>query len=95
MNKLFSIVFTISVFVIISTTVIFAQSQTTIPTLEKSIVRYENVNIESGDCLSLIAQEYNTSNMSDKDFTKYLKTFNNLKTDTIYYGDSILVPIFE
>lgn len=97
MNKIMSIFAIVSAVVLISTTVIFAQSLTynTEVTPEKTIVRYENIEINDGDCLSVIAEKYNTSDLSTKEFTKYLKKFNNLKSDTIYYGDSILVPIFS
>lgn len=93
------IIFTIviSFIIIISTTVIFAGSS---PVYNKEvsnekIVKYENVYIEEGDCISLIAEQYNTSSMSTSEFTKYLKKFNNLRNDKIYYGDNILIPIFE
>ncbi len=102
MNKIFTTSIIVSFIVIISTTVIFAQSLTmptsTVSSISNSstqIVRYENVYINSGDCLSTIAEEYNTSSMSTKEFTKYIKEFNNLKTDTIYYGNNILVPIYK
>ncbi len=98
MNKIFTTGIIVSFIVIISTTVIFAQSLTvstaTTVSSNKTIVRYENVYINEGDCLSVIAESYNTTELSTKEFTKYIKDFNNLKTDTIYYGNNILVPIF-
>lgn len=96
MNKLISTIFVASFAVIISTTIIFASTESMLqPSSDKKIVKYENVSIHKGDCLSTIALEYNTSDMSTKDFVDYIKNFNNLKTDTIYYGNNILVPIFE
>lgn len=96
MNKIIFTNIIISFIVIVSTTVIFAQTlSVTMPKQEQNIVRYETVSIEEGDCISVLAQKYNTSNMTTKQFTKYIKDFNNLKSDTIYYGNSILIPIFE
>lgn len=86
--------FIIIFIVIISTTVLFASSSSNSSKNELQIVRYESVLINEGDCLSTICEKYNTSLMSTSAFTKYVKSFNNLKNDTIYYGDSILVPIF-
>ncbi len=96
MNKIMSIVAIAFFVVLVSTTVIFAQSLSENNVVsQKAIIRYENVKIDEGDCLSVIAEENNTSELSTKDFTRYIKKFNNLKSDTIYYGDSILIPIFD
>ncbi len=96
MNKFIMTYVLAIIFVIISTTVIFAQGFNTSNKYEdKTIIKYETVKIYEGDCLSLIAEQHNTSNMSNKEFVKYLKNFNNLKSDTIYYGNNILVPIFK
>ncbi len=100
MNKLFTTSIIVSFIVIISTTVIFAQTLAMpMPTATvssiKTVVRYESVQINEGDCLSVIAESYNTTDMSTKEFTNHIKQFNNLKTDTIYYGNNILVPIYK
>lgn len=93
------IIFTIviSFIIIISTTVIFAGSLSAYnkEISSEKIVKYESVYIEEGDCISLIAEQYNTSSMSTSEFTKYLKKFNSLRNDKIYYGNNILIPIFE
>ncbi len=95
MKKIMTIFVIVTFLVLISTTVIFAQAFNINNIQHDNIIRYESVEIKRGDCLSLIAHEYNTSTLSTKEFTKYLKKFNNLKTDTIYYGNNILVPIFK
>lgn len=102
MNKVIIINIIVAITVILSTSAIFADTtnyknntQSIDTTISKSIVRYETVSIQNGDCLSVIAEKHNTSNMSTSDFIDYIKTFNNLKSDTIYFGNSILIPIFE
>ncbi len=100
MNRIIFLNTIISFIIVVSTSVIFADtlmgtSKEDAHINSKAIVRYENVNIENGDCLSQIAMDYNTSDMTTDEFINYLKTFNNLKSDTIYYGNSILIPIYE
>lgn len=89
-------VFTILCAVILSTTVLFASNITiNMPKPTQQITRYESVYINKGDTLSNICEEHNTSSLSTYEFTKYVKIFNNMKSDTIYYGDKILIPIFN
>ncbi len=56
---------------------------------------YEKVLIKSGDSLYSISYTYNTSNMTDKEFVKYIKKFNGLKSNDIYYGNSIIIPMYD
>ncbi len=100
MNRIIFLNTIVSFIIILSTSAIFADTlintgKDDVNINSKSIVRYENVSIENGDCLSQIATEYNTSDMTTEEFINYLKTFNNLKSDTIYYGNNILIPIYE
>ncbi len=56
---------------------------------------YKKVLINSGDTLISISSDYNTSSMSNKDFVRYIKNFNGLKSNDIYYGNFIIIPIFD
>ena len=54
---------------------------------------YKTVIVRSGDTLWSIASEYATGDVRDK--IKDIKSFNNLKSDTLVIGDHISVPLYD
>lgn len=59
---------------------------------EKSFV---SIEIEHGDTLTSIAQEYAKSEADYKDYIEEVKTINSIKDDTIHSGCYLLVPVYS
>lgn len=58
---------------------------------EKSFI---SIEIEQGDTLTSIAQEYATSEAEYQDYIEEVKNINNLKNDIIHNGCYLLVPVY-
>ena len=61
---------------------------------EKTEVYYEVVDINKGDTLWTIAEEYNTRFDDVRDYIDEIKEFNNMKGTFIQSGDKIVVPVY-
>lgn len=59
---------------------------------EKSFI---SIEIEQGDTLTSIAQEYAKSEADYKDYIEEVKCINSIKDDTIHSGCYLLVPIYS
>lgn len=68
---------------------------TTVQAKEQEPTSYESVLINNGDSLWSIAKEYNTYNVSTKDYINDIKDINGLTGDSINSNNYILVPIYE
>ena len=57
---------------------------------------YTSVEVESGDTLWSIAEEYMSAEFDDvDDYIKEVKQINGLHSDTIHAGSYIMVPYYE
>ena len=64
-------------------------------TKEKPVkVYYEVVEIKKGDTVWSLAETYNQSALSTKEFTQNILDFNQMKSDKICAGDKIIIPIY-
>jgi len=59
---------------------------------EKSFV---SIEIESGDTLTSIAQEYAISEAEYNDYINEVKKINNIKDDVIHSGCYLLIPVYN
>ncbi len=59
---------------------------------EKSFV---SIEIESGDTLTALAQEYAISEADYEDYIEEVKSINNLKDDVIHHGCYLLIPVYD
>lgn len=59
---------------------------------EKAFV---SIEIESGDTLTSIAQEYAPSSDAYTDYIAEVKNINNLQDDTIHAGCYLMVPVYS
>ena len=62
--------------------------------IETTEVYYELVDINKGDSLWTIAEEYNTKFDDVRDYIEVIKEFNNMKGTIIHNGDKILIPVY-
>jgi LysM repeat protein len=60
---------------------------------EPTITQYKSITVESGDTLSTIANRYNYTNEDIDNIVKEIKTFNKLKSNKIYAGEDLIVPV--
>lgn len=58
---------------------------------EKSFI---SIEIENGDTLTSIAQEYAKSAADYSDYIDEVKSINSIKGDTIHTGCYLLVPVY-
>lgn len=56
---------------------------------------YTSIRIEDGDSLWPIAEEYAAPGIDYKDFIMEVKQINSLSSDTINYGESLVIPQFK
>lgn len=56
-------------------------------------VHYEVIEITKGDTLWEIANVYKDDNSSTSEYIAQIKDFNNMNTDVIKVGQSIIIPI--
>lgn len=57
---------------------------------------YTSVEIEAGDTLWTIAEEYMSAEYDDvNEYIKEVKQINNMYSDTIHAGSYIMVPYYE
>ncbi|MCM1180180.1 MAG: LysM peptidoglycan-binding domain-containing protein [Clostridium sp.] len=59
---------------------------------DKSFV---SIEIESGDTLTSIAQEYAPSGAVYTDYIVEVKNINNLQSDTIHAGCYLMIPVYN
>lgn len=59
---------------------------------DKSFV---SIEIEEGDTLISIAEEYAISAAQYSDYIEEVKSINNLKSDTIHDGCYLMVPVYQ
>ncbi|NLK21076.1 MAG: LysM peptidoglycan-binding domain-containing protein [Epulopiscium sp.] len=59
------------------------------------IERYEQISIRRGDSLWKIAQNHKPQDLSTSKYVAYIKEFNHLKSNELYAGDSIIIPIYK
>ena len=55
---------------------------------------FTTIEIEEGDTLYSIADEYSVSVADIDDYINEVKTINNLKNDTIHTGCYLIIPVF-
>ncbi len=53
-----------------------------------------SIEIEKGDTLSSIAQEYAKSEADYEDYINEVKNINSIKDDTIHSGCYLMVPVY-
>ena len=92
-NNLKKGIMSIAALLIISLCINFIPTTVKADTCEPS--SYESVQINNGDTLWDIAKEYNTCDISTKDFVDEIKSVNGLTGDYITDGNYILVPVYE
>ena len=56
--------------------------------------KYISIRIAGGDTLEAIAEKYNNTTYSNKEFIEHIKPTNNLITDKIYAGSYLIVEQF-
>ncbi|MDE6759257.1 MAG: LysM peptidoglycan-binding domain-containing protein [Lachnospiraceae bacterium] len=54
-----------------------------------------SIEIESGDTLSSIAEEYAIMDTEYDDYIQEVRNINNLSSDTIHSGCYLMVPVYE
>ena len=85
-------VFVIATFFMVTgfVTITFGKTEDT-----ATAVHYELVDVNKGDTLWTIAEEYNTKFDDVRDYIEVIKEFNNMKGSNIRSGESILVPVYS
>ena len=61
----------------------------------KEATSYESIQIDKGDTLWSLAEEYRSDNISTNDFVKEIKDINGLSSDYINEGNYLIIPIYE
>jgi len=56
-------------------------------------VHYEVVEIVKGDTLWHIAQTYKDDDSSTNEYIALIKEFNNMKTNVLKVGQSLIIPV--
>ncbi|MCM1159292.1 MAG: LysM peptidoglycan-binding domain-containing protein [Bacteroidales bacterium] len=56
---------------------------------------FTTIEVQYGDTLTAIAQEYAVSEAGYVDYIKEVKEINNLKDDTIHAGCYLMIPVYE
>lgn len=70
----------------------FANEGSSVKAHDATYTAYKSIEIESGDSLWSIAEEYTTDDFENTaDYVKELKRLNNLTSDTIHEGQYLLV----
>ncbi|HHW66864.1 MAG: hypothetical protein PWP07_1590 [Epulopiscium sp.] len=59
------------------------------------IQKYEQVHIQKGDTLWNIAQQYKPDHQSLNQYVSTIMEFNHMKSDKIYAGDKIVIPVYK
>lgn len=59
------------------------------------IEKYEQVHISRGDTLWEIAKKYKPKNKSINKYVSYIKEFNHMKSNDIYAGDTLIIPVYN
>ena len=91
-NKLMLTVITLILLIILSLLFISKTEADSSKDYEKSFITIE---IDNGDTLSSIAEEYAISPSNYKDYIEEVKLINNLKDDNIHYGCYLLIPVYN
>lgn len=60
----------------------------------RGIIKYEEVMIHKGDSLWVLAKQYKPSHHSTKEYLNNIKDFNQIKSNRLYAGDTIIMPIY-
>lgn len=88
--------FLISTLIVFILSVLFVTNSVSGSSSEKqqSEVYYQTVTILSGDTLWGLAEKYNNNQYPDiRNYIYEIKKFNNLNSDVIIAGESIVIPI--
>ncbi|MGN1154642.1 MAG: LysM peptidoglycan-binding domain-containing protein [Agathobacter sp.] len=81
--------------IVLGNNIINASHSSAYSEVEKELC-YTSVEIEEGDTLWSIAEEYMCSEYDDvNDYIKDIKQINNLHSDTIHAGGYLMVPYYE
>lgn len=81
--------------IVLGNNVLNASHSSAYSDVEKELY-YTSIQIESGDTLWTIAEEYMCSEYDDvNDYINDVKQINNLHTDVIHAGAYLLVPYYE
>lgn len=56
---------------------------------------FMSIEIEAGDTLTSIAEEYAVSEAEYHEYIAEIKSINNLKSDTIHAGCYLMIPVYE
>lgn len=64
--------------------------------IDQDRISYISVPITAADTLSTIANEYYCAEFgSMKDYVKEIRQYNSLKSDSIYAGNHLIVPVYN
>lgn len=64
--------------------------------IDRERVTYISVPITASDTLSTIADQYYCREFgSMKDYVKEIRQYNSLKSDSIYAGNHLIVPVYN
>lgn len=56
---------------------------------------FTSIEIEDGETLTSIAEEYAISAAQYSDYIEEVKSINNLKSDTIHTGCYLMIPVYQ
>ncbi|NLK96978.1 cell division suppressor protein YneA [Defluviitalea saccharophila] len=59
------------------------------------VQKYEEVHIQKGDTLWEIAKKYKPNHQNIKQYVSSIKEFNHMKSDKLYAGEKIIIPIYK
>jgi hypothetical protein len=62
---------------------------------ELNVKTYQSVTISEGECLWTIAQQYKAEGMDVRRYVGEIKRINQLSSDTIVSGQSLILPIYS
>ncbi|NLM13339.1 MAG: LysM peptidoglycan-binding domain-containing protein [Epulopiscium sp.] len=65
------------------------------PIRKSPIQKYEEVHIKKGDTLWDIAKKYKPSHQNLKQYVCTIKEFNHMKSDRLYAGEKIIIPVYK
>lgn len=90
-NYIMSITISFFVIILLSICILNKAKADAYTNYEKSFI---SIEIEEGDTLSSIAEEYALTPSQYRDYIDEIKNINNLKSDKIHSGCYLLVPLY-
>ncbi len=88
----------ITVVAVVALTILFSCAFTmnlSAKEVHKTYTYYTSIEIQDGDNLWDIADQYATASISKQDYIKEVKELNNLSSDDIYEGQYLTVPYYS